>query len=248
MIPWPRNVIFLGLILLFEVCMSQQYPPRRRDPRDQRRKQEPTTRPQQVTSHPVQPTTRQPAPLPIVDLTLANARANHTPEATTSRTPSPVDDDDEDEPDYQEEDEYSQRSDPEEYTAESYLQCHMVPLPSGKSIRLRPYSLISALHRGELPNTLVAPARKLLYGDEAPKPRDHRRPQQPHQDDEDMKSGAAMTDWLCCQMIASFACVDKPQGDCMRGEVSVWNILECDKIAITQFAMQGQAALNSFRH
>jgi hypothetical protein len=179
-----------------------------------------------------------------------NARAGYTPEPVTSHT-SPVapDDDDNDDTDYQEDDEADlARSAPEEYTAETYLQCHMVPLPSGKSIRLRPYSLISALHRGELPNTLVAPARKLLYGDEAPKTRDHRRPQQPRQDDdEDMKSGAAMTDWLCCQMIASFACVDKPQGECVRGEVSVWNILECDKIAITQFAMQGQQALNSFR-
>ncbi len=122
----------------------------------------------------------------------------------------------------------------EEYTASSYIAEQRILLPSGKYIRLRPISLMTLVRRGEIPNTLIAAARKLISGD---------------------KKGLSTTseqeteliDFVVMKMIASFTVTDAPQSACSSGEVSIESILECDKLAIFQYAWSGQAALRSFR-
>ena len=129
----------------------------------------------------------------------------------------------------------------EEYTADSYLQHQMILLPSGKYIRLRPYSLFSAMERGELPNILMNVASEHLYGKgKVPE----RRAQQKRDDDAEM---GKLMDWLCCKMIASFRCTETPPEECGPGEVSVYSMYDTDKVAILQFALQGQRTLSTFR-
>ncbi len=123
----------------------------------------------------------------------------------------------------------------EEYTAASYVTEQKILLPSGKYIRLHAVSVTSLFRRGEIPNELLPSARKLLG----------------------VNNGKASTlsndeflelaDFLTCKLVASFPVVDKRPSECAKGEVSVDQILECDKTAIIQYSQQGQAALKAFR-
>ncbi len=128
---------------------------------------------------------------------------------------------------------------PEEYTADDYLAGQLLPLPSGKAVRIQPVSLLSMIQAKQVPNELLPAARKMVGLDEP------------------IKSNAAkarMTDdtiqvmnFLVCELVTSFKVVDKPQSQCGVGEVSVTRMYEADKNAIVSFAMRGQRALRPFR-
>lgn len=136
--------------------------------------------------------------------------------------------------DAEEEDEQHETT-AEEYTAASYVSDQKILLPSGKYIRLHAVSVTSLFRHGEIPNELLPAARKLL-GVSASKAT-------PLSNDEFLD----LADFLTCKMVASFPVVNKRPNECAAGEVSVDQILECDKTAIIQFSQQGQAALKSFR-
>ncbi len=125
----------------------------------------------------------------------------------------------------------------EEYTIQSYVAHQVILLPSGKHIRVRPVSVTSLFRRGEIPNNLIPAAKKILGFTKEGKANQS-------QADADYLD---LIDFLTCKMIASFRVVDKRHEECGPDEVSVDNILECDKLAILQFSQQGQAALNAFR-
>jgi hypothetical protein len=166
---------------------------------------------------------------------------------------------------------------PEYASAEEYLAGHVIPLPSGKSIRVRPVSLISMIERDEtevilarregrdaktvMPNHLLAAARRMVYGETKAKPAnrlEERRAayQQGKRQAERTASGAKanetresaqLIDFLCTRLIASFKVSMKPQRLCPPGVLSVGSIFEADKIAVVNYAMEGQRALASFR-
>lgn len=166
-----------------------------------------------------------------------------------------VDDDDEDEDDEVDEEEdddddidYSDADDEdglEEYTAKSYLQGHVIPLPSGKAVRVTPVSLLSMIDNGTMPPHLLAAARKQMYGKDDKLARAHEAILR--QNKQRIGTNNDLLNFLCCQMIASFKCVDKAQVKCRNNEVSVHQLFEADKLAILSFAMQGQQALKNFR-
>lgn len=162
------------------------------------------------------------------------------------------DDGDEEEEERASEPAEEEESPSDEYTAESYLAGHLIPLPSGKSILVRPISLVTMLKHGAIPNALVPAARKLLYGNTtgAPTPQNRgERRAQPGQSKSDLNAddGAELMDWMVCQLVASFKVVQKPQSRCGPGELSVGSMFESDKNALVSFAMKGQKALTAFR-
>lgn len=194
--------------------------------------------------------------------------------------------DDEDGPDDEDEDDFDVDNDegdedegPEEYTADTYLAGHVIPLPSGKSIRVRPMSFITMIERDEaeiaaarrdgreaktvIPNHLLAVARRMVFGDGSKQSqqasgyaarraayeasRRGGRAEKPRTKAEETRESAQLIDFLCTKLIASFPVSMKPQVRCPRGVVSIESIFESDKIAVVQYAMQGQTALAAFR-
>jgi hypothetical protein len=162
---------------------------------------------------------------------------------------------DEDDDDGESEDFAVLEEDVEEYTAESYAQGVLVPMPSGKALRLRPYSLLSMLRQGRLPNHLQAAAeRMLLEGDTAsarPANREDARRQGQRsaaravsQQTQNAHDSSELVDFLVCELVSSFRVVRREP---RRGEVHVSQIFDADKQLIVTFAMQGQKALADFR-
>lgn len=135
------------------------------------------------------------------------------------------------------ESEVGEEVDAPEYTLESYSGSHRILLPSGKYIRLRPLSVLSMVRRGELPNALIPQARRALGLDTAPKKA------AVNETDDTLE----LTDYIVCQMVSSFAVVDKRPGECQSEEMSIDFMLDADKVAIFAYAMRGQEALSSFR-
>lgn len=161
----------------------------------------------------------------------------------------------------------------EEYTADDYLADELVPMPSGKGLRLRRLSLISLVRTEQVPPNLLATARALLQmdeatgDDEAPRtrpttpvrpgkhgqlrgqPGQPQRPQRPQATAKQTTNEDAFTlmDWVVCQSVCSFAVVDKLQKECAPGEVSITRIADPDKTAIFNYILKGQRALADFR-
>lgn len=143
----------------------------------------------------------------------------------------------------------------EEYTAASYTTGRLILMPSGGKLRIRPFSLISALKRGTLPAPLVAAAREMINGPEdkiaelrrkqAERERRNAPNSKPAPDGVDGQF--AVMDYMVSRMIASFDVVEKSPDECQDGEVSIEQIFEADKICLISYAMQGQKVLEDFR-
>ncbi len=154
----------------------------------------------------------------------------------------------------------------EEYTAEDYLTDELIPMPSGKGLRVAKLSLISLVRSGQVPPNLLHAARSILKLDDradaaqqqAAVSRQQRREQErrggQHTDAKAQDGQPAtnedavrLVDWVVCQVVRSFRVVDKVQEDCERGEVSIARILDPDKTAVFNYVLEGQTALQSFR-
>ncbi len=154
----------------------------------------------------------------------------------------------------------------EEYTAEAYLTDELIPMPSGKGLRVAKLSLISLVRSGQVPPNLLHAARSILKLDDRAdataqaalnrqqRREAERRSGQPQRDAQKSdgepvtnESAVRLVDWVVCQVVRSFRVVDKVQEDCERGEVSIARILDPDKTAIFNYVLEGQTALATFR-
>lgn len=123
-------------------------------------------------------------------------------------------------------------------TAATYRALRAFELPSGGMVKLRRYSLLHGMRSGSLPNSLIAVARRALGDEERPgKNRESTT--------EEM---FALVEFLTMQLVASFRVVDKDfDVPLASDEVRLAEMDDSDILAIGSFALQGQAALRSFR-